>query len=173
MEALRPRLERMAGYYARRCGEDADDLLQDAWVALLDALSEVDLRIGNPEQYLIQKARWRMLDAIKRARIRRCAPLDQEWLPDHGDEPAEVAVADVATREFIGRLTPTQTAIVACLLEGRTWREAGSQLGCTSANIAYHMRQIRREYAVWEEEGVVRVQGVGVECRMTARGHMR
>ena len=27
IEALRPRLTKMAAYYARRCGEDADDLL--------------------------------------------------------------------------------------------------------------------------------------------------
>ena len=29
-----------------------------------------------------------------------------------------------------------------------TW-EAGSALGCTSANIAYHVRQIRRRYERW------------------------
>ncbi|HET6453664.1 MAG TPA: class I SAM-dependent methyltransferase [Armatimonadota bacterium] len=31
------------------------------------------------------------------------------------------------------------------------WREAGNTLGCTSANIAYHVRQIRRRYEEWVE----------------------
>ena len=152
VEALRPRLERMARYYGRRCGEDPDDLMQEAWVALLEALREVDVRIGSPEQFLIQKARWRMLDAIKRARIRRCVTLEQEWLPDETPAPDEEAVSGAAASEFLGRLTPQQNAIVACLLEGKTWREAGGDLGCTSANIAYHVRQIRGKYCEWVNE---------------------
>ena len=65
VEALRPRLVRMAAYYARRSGEDPDDLLQEAWVGLLEALPALDLGIGSPDQYLIQRARWRLLDAVK------------------------------------------------------------------------------------------------------------
>ena len=68
VEHLRPRLTRMAGYYARCAQENADDLLQEAWLGLLDALSELDMEIGSPEQYLIQRARWRLLDAVKRGR---------------------------------------------------------------------------------------------------------
>ena len=71
VESLRPRLERMASYYARCSGEDPDDLLQEAWVGLLEALPLLDLGIGSPDQYLIQRARWRLLDAVKRARVRR------------------------------------------------------------------------------------------------------
>ena len=29
-------------------------------------------------------------------------------------------------------------------------REVGSALGCTSANVAYHVRQIRRQWEEWE-----------------------
>ena len=46
-----------------------------------------------------------------------------------------------------------QRAILDCLLAGLTWREAGSVLGCTSANIAYHVRQIRRQYEEWAGDG--------------------
>src|SRR5437764_12290696 len=76
VDHLRPRLTKMSAYYARRTGEDADDLLQEAWQGLLEALPQIDLRIGSPEHYLIQRARWRLLDSVKRARIRRCAALD-------------------------------------------------------------------------------------------------
>ena len=34
---------------------------------LLEALPALDPNIGSPDQYLIQHARWRLLDAIKRA----------------------------------------------------------------------------------------------------------
>src|SRR3954463_9135209 len=77
VERLRPRLERMAAYYARRCGEDADDLLQEAWVGLLEALPGVDLRIRRPGQDLIKRAKWRLRAAVKRARVRRCSALDE------------------------------------------------------------------------------------------------
>ena len=49
----------------------------------------------------------------------------------------------------MGRLKAPQKAILDCLMAGLTWREAGTALGCTSANIAYHMRQIRRQYEEW------------------------
>lgn len=149
-EALRPRLERMAAYYARRCGEDADDLLQEAWLGLLQALPSLDLRIGSPDQYLIKRAKWRLLDAIKRARIRRCASLD-----DQLGEPATPAADDDALEtagvgEFRSRLKGSQQAVLDCLMDGLTWREAGAVLGCTSANVAYHVRQIRRQYEAWD-----------------------
>ncbi len=80
VHALRPRLSRLAAHYARATGEDPDDLLQEAWLGLLDALPELDISIGTPEQYLIQRARWRLLDAVKRARLRRCLPLDEALL---------------------------------------------------------------------------------------------
>jgi RNA polymerase sigma-70 factor (ECF subfamily) len=139
----------MAAYYARCSGEDADDLLQEAWVGLLDALPDLNLQIGSPEQYLIQRARWRLLDCIKRARIRRCTPLDEadaERLP--GPAP-ETALQAACVGEFAGQLQANQQAVLDCLLAGLTWREAGRVLGCTSANIAYHVRQIRRRYQEW------------------------
>ena len=149
VEDLRPRLERMAAYYARRCGEDGDDLLQEAWLGLLDALPSLDLRIGRPEQYLIQRAKWRLLDAVKRARLRRCAPLEDDAPPVWA---LDDALESAAVREFSRGLKASQRAVLDCLLAGLTWREAGNVLGCTSANVAYHVRQIRQRYAVWAAE---------------------
>lgn len=151
--ALMPRMVRLARHYARCCREDADDLLQEAWAGMLEALPAVDVRIGNPEQYLLQYARWRLLDAIKRARARDLPALDEMT----GDDPACLQAFDavlpaLAVAEFITRLTATQRAVLACLLAGMTWREAGRLLGCTSANIAYHVRQLRAHYARWSEE---------------------
>src|SRR5437870_457398 len=93
VESLRPRLTRMAGYYARCSGEDPDDLLQEAWVGLLEALPVLDLEIGSPDQYLIQRARWRLLDAVKRQRVRRCAALDEAVVDRRVADAPESAVA--------------------------------------------------------------------------------
>ena len=147
VDALRPRIARMAAYYARRTGEDRDDLLQEAWVGLLEALPELDVRIGSPEQYLIRHARWRLLDAVRRARLRRTVPLADLTDPPSADGEGPLAAACAA--EFARRLKPTQRAVLGLLVDGLTWREAGCALGCTSANIAYHVRQIRRRYREW------------------------
>ncbi|MBV9852434.1 MAG: sigma-70 family RNA polymerase sigma factor [Armatimonadetes bacterium] len=150
VETLRPRLTRLAAHYARRAGENPDDLLQEAWLGLLEAVPRLDLDIGSPEQYLIQHARWRLLDAVRRAHVRRCAPLDECGEQCYRD--ADIAAAWIA--EFAGGLKSTQRAILECLLRGLTWREAGDVLGCTSANIAYHVRQIQRRYEDWHAEPV-------------------
>lgn len=152
---LRPRIEKMAAYYARRCGEDADDLLQEAWLGLLQALPALDPRIGSPEQYLIKHARWRMLDSVKRARIRRCLPLEESGLPELAAPETDEALESATVREFAGQLKDQHRELLACLMDGLTWREAGTVMGCTSANVAYHMRQIRRQYEAWHTEEAV------------------
>jgi len=148
LQSLEPRLRRMAAYYAQLCHEDADDLLQEARLGLLEALREVDVRIGRPEQYLIQCARWRLLDALKRARSRRALPLEpltEEMLSEEGSVQ-ETVMAEVCVGAFTRTLPPTQQAVLKCLMGGSTWRETGDMLGCTSANVAYHVRQIQRRY---------------------------
>ena len=149
VETLRPRLTRMAAHYARLCREDQDDLLQEAWAGLLEALPAVNLQLGSPEQYLLRYARWRLLDAIKRARLRRADALSEATPDERACRALEDTVAVVFVSDFIVRLKATQRAVLACLLAGCTWREAGDLLDCSSANIAYHVRQIRREYAAW------------------------
>ena len=131
VELLHPRMVRMAAYYARCSREDQDDLLQEAWVGLLKALPALDLHIGSPEQYLIQYARWRLLDAIKRARLRRCDPIDDTLAEQLTGPPLDAALASVNVAEFITRLSATQRAVLACLLAGLTWRETGDLLGCS------------------------------------------
>jgi len=148
VDALRPRLCRLAAHYSRVTGEDADDLLQDALIGLLESLPGLDLAIGRPEAYLLQRARWRMLDTIKRQHLRKCLPLEDaepEAVSARGDGPA----ATVCVREFTGLLPSNQRAVLDCLMDGLTWREAGAVLGCSSANVAYHVRRIRKAYEAW------------------------
>lgn len=152
VETLRPRITKMAAYYGRCTGEDPDDLLQEAWIGLLEALTEVDMHIGTPEHYLTARARWKVLDAIKRARVRRCAPLEDAAADSIPDTGTENALASACTSEFVDQLKTTQQQVLDCLMSGLTWRETGDKLGCASANVAYHVRKIRRKYEEWVEE---------------------
>ena len=149
VDEMRPRIWKMAAYYARRCGEDADDLAQEAWLGLLEALPELDLAIGQPEHYLIARARWKMLDLVKRERIRRCSPLNEDFTEPASPRIPDAALASACVSEFAVGLKPTQRKVLGCLLSGYTWREAGERLGCASANVAYHVRKIRRRYEEW------------------------
>lgn len=154
VDSLRPRLARMAARYASWCGEDQDDLLQDAWLGLLEAIPNIQIHIGDPSQHLIQRARWRMLDSIKRSKVRRCSPLD-ETTNIAVSITDEHATGGVHVSDFATRLSPKQREVFDCLLDGLTWREAGKALGCTSANIAYYVRQIRNHYKEWDSEGEI------------------
>jgi len=143
--ALRPRLASMARHYARCCREDYDDLLGEAWFAVFDALEITNLGIGDPHQFLLKRARWRMLDYIKWARRRRCDDLDPASAPVQTAADVAPGVMGKTLLDQISEgLSSTQQAVLDGLLQGETWREVAGSLGCSSANVAYHVRQIRQ-----------------------------
>ena len=155
-ERLRPRLESLAGYYAARTGMDAADLLQEAWLAVFEALPIVDVRVGTPAQFLLKHARWQILDHIRWSN-RRHEPLDdldEDLADDRGRHGASEAEARLLVAELERRLSRRQVRILRGLLDGHTWRQIGDDLGCTSANVAYHVRGIRQTWgrmtAEWE-----------------------
>ena len=152
MESIQTRVEKMAAYFGRRCGVDEDDLRQEAWLAVLEILPRLDHSVGTPEQHLLKRARWRILDTIRRQRRRQHVPLD--------DVPPNMASyldarSGIDLGALFARLTITQQRILRALMEGYTWREVGAIVGCTSANVAYHVRRIRDVYLQMngDEEG--------------------
>ena len=144
--ALWPRLLSMAKYYARVSGEDPDDLLGEAWCALFGALQQVDLRIGQPECFLVERARWRVLDYLKWLKRRREAEPDDEGLEAHGPDIAPGVVGTTMLADLVADLSDTQRRVLVGVLRGHTWREVASHLGCSGANVAYHVKQIRQKW---------------------------
>jgi RNA polymerase sigma factor (sigma-70 family) len=143
LDTIKSRIEKMAVYFGRQCGVDADDLRQEAWVAVLETLPNLDPTVGSPEQHLLKRARWRILDSIRWQRRRQHLALtDLELNSASYLDPR----SDVDLAELQSRLTPIQKRILRGLLEGYTWREVGDIVGCTSANVAYHVRRIRQVY---------------------------
>lgn len=158
-EGLRPRLESLAGYYASRTGMDASDLLQEAWVAIFEVLPTVDVTVGTPSQFLLKHARWQILDHIRWNKRRSHDRLDDSFtetleaadnnfaissmaMPRAEDVEVKMLVADLEKA-----LNQRQKEILKGLLDGHTWRQIGDSLGCTSANVAYHVRGIRQAYS--------------------------
>lgn len=144
-QALRPRLTGMARYYSRKTGLDCDDLLQEAWCAVYEALPETNLEIGTPEEYLLRRARWAVLDYLKWSMRRQMEPLEEwnEGTPTEG--PAADAVVRLTVERLADDLTPIQQNIVKLLLAGETCTSAAASLGCTTANVSYHLGQVRRQ----------------------------
>ena len=158
--ALRPRLNSMARYYARCCAEDYDDLIGEAWWAVFEALEITDTDIGAPEHYLLKRARWRILDYIKWARRRNADASSAETPPDQSEtvDVAPEVVSDALVWQVSEGLSDTQQVVLKRLLKGETWREVAGHLGCSSANVAYHVRQIRRRCAHFVEDGALAVE---------------
>ena len=157
-ETLRPRLESLAGYYASRTGMDSADLLQEAWLAVFEALPTVDVTVGTPTQFLLKHARWQILDHIRWNKRRSHDRIDDMMTESieaedqaFGHSASRPSSGDVETLLFVQdlerRLSKRQQAILHGLMEGCTWRQIGDELGCTSANVAYHVRGIRQAYA--------------------------
>ena len=143
-KTLHPRLARMAAYYSRHCREEADDLEQEAWLGVLEALPRLDVCIGDPEQSLLKYARWRLLDAIRRS-LSHESPTELS-ADVAGTCAYQEALDTVNIADFLSQLSQVQRHIAICLLAGFTWRETGDKLGCTSANVAYHVRRIGIHY---------------------------
>lgn len=142
--ALRPRLCSLARHYARRGNLDYDDLLQEAWCAVFEALPETQLHIGSPEQFLLKRARWAVLDYLKWSLRRQMDPLEDGYLEvgvgsAAGEVDTRVSLGDVATE-----LTPIQRQVLELLVAGDNCTSAAGKLGCTTANVSYHLAQVRR-----------------------------
>ncbi|MCX6380668.1 MAG: sigma-70 family RNA polymerase sigma factor [Armatimonadetes bacterium] len=143
IDSLKTRIEKMAAYFGRRCGVDADDLVQEAWIAVLEMLPRLDMSVGSPEQHLLKRARWRILDTIRFQRRRQHLALSDLQLENtiHIDPQSSIDIA-----RLLEDLTVIQQKILRALMEGYTWREVADIVGCTSANVAYHVRRIREVY---------------------------
>ncbi len=63
------------------------------------------------------------------------------------DTPASDTVTQVTVEKLARALTPIQQNIVKLLLAGETCTSAAQSLGCTTANVSYHLGQVRRQMA--------------------------
>lgn len=145
-ELLRERVVRTAGHYASLTGMDREDLQQEMWIGMLIGLQQVDVNIGDPLYYLFLRGKWRLLEAIRRSDRERAESLDTgAVVPDRSRFEDEVTSRWMA-RRLEGRLRGPQRQIFDGLLQGYLQEELAQALGCTAANVSYHVRKIREGY---------------------------
>lgn len=145
-DLLRDRVARTAGHYASLTGMDREDLQQEMWVGMLIGLQQVDVTIGDPLYYLFLRGKWRLLEAIRRSERERADSLDT------GISVADRVIFEdeVCSRwmtvQLAARLRGPQQKILQGLLQGHLQEELAQSLGCTAANVSYHVRKIREGY---------------------------
>lgn len=145
-DLLRERVCRTAGHYASLTGMDRDDLQQEMWVGMLMGLQQVDTNIGDPLYYLFLRGKWRLLEAIRRSERERADSLESgSSVPDRVIFEDEVCSRWMAGK-LAARLRGPQQKILHGLLQGQLQEELAQSLGCTAANVSYHVRKIREGY---------------------------
>lgn len=151
-ELLRERVLRTAGYYARLTGMDREDLQQEMWLGMLVGLQQVDVSIGDPLCYLFLRGKWRLLEAIRRSERERAEPLEPGTVMAERSAFEEEVWTRWLTTELRGRLRGPQRAILSGLLQGYLQDELAQSLGCTAANVSYHVRKIREGFRLLAAE---------------------
>lgn len=146
IEGLRPRIARVARYYASRSPEEAADLEQEAWVAILEGIPRLRLEVGDPQQYLLRVGKWRMLNFINEQAARRHEELTDDLDEPVPSRPSAGAHASHLLDRIFERLSDRQAVILRALLAGHTCAETARVLQCSTANIAWHMGKIRQVY---------------------------
>ena len=145
-ELLRDRVLRTAGHYARLTGMDHEDLQQEMWLGMLLGLQQVDVTIGDPLYYLFLRGKWRLLEAVRRSERERADSLETTAaVVDRAIFEDEVCNRWLTAR-LQARLRGPQRAILHGLMQGYLQEELAQSLGCTAANISYHVRKIREGY---------------------------
>jgi RNA polymerase sigma factor (sigma-70 family) len=143
---LRDRVQRTAGHYASLTGMDREDLQQEMWLGMLMGLQQVDVSIGDPLCYLFLRGKWRLLEAIRRSDRERAESLEAGTsVPDRQSFEDEICSRWMAL-QLRSRLRGPQRDILAGLLQGYQQEELARSLGCTAANVSYHVRKIREGF---------------------------
>lgn len=126
--------------------EDADDLVQDAFLRALQRIDSVDP--GRPfGPWFFRVLTNTGLDAIRRRRTRQTDETDPE-VPDAGPTPADEAEQGEIRRRFnaaLGELPPRQRTIVWSFeVDGMSTKEISRELGVAEVTVRWHLLQGRR-----------------------------
>ena len=145
--ALRSRVRRACRRYASFVTHvEPQDLEQEMWYGVFAALPEVDLSIGDPSEFLLQRGRFALLDSLKKRRQEPLPPEEFEDAPDRENVERNV-LAQQAVRDLIQNLGEQQQLIVHYLLADFTRAEIARILECTPANMTYHVGRIGDAYS--------------------------
>ncbi len=127
---------------------ETGDLEQEMWYGIFAALPEIDLSIGDPSQFLLQRGRFALLDSLKKRRHDPREPEQFEATPSSDDVERQVVGAQ-AVAELQETVGQRQQEIISLLLQDFTRSEIARRMDCTPANLTYHVGRIS---AAWQKQ---------------------
>jgi RNA polymerase sigma factor (sigma-70 family) len=140
----RDQAAKLRRFFARRGGDDAEDLANDSFVRFMAASAVINERVANPEAYLQEVAR-NVLRNRARAAFHRSIvdlDLDLEQTADSTDPVAALEARDMLARmaASLARLPPKTRAIfMAHRLDGVTYAELARIHGLSVKGVEWHM----------------------------------
>lgn len=152
LHLLQPRIRTTAARYARVTGMDRDDLQQEMWVGVVLGMEQVDRGVGDPLCYLYLRGKWRLLEAVRRSNRERTEPMEPDTeVVGPGSFEEEVLLL-WQFRELAAKLPEPQRTILEGLQRGMQQDELARQMGCTPANVSYHLKKIRERFRALEAD---------------------
>ena len=126
--------------------EDAEDVVQDAFVAALERLG--DCRPDGFSGWLLQIVRNRARNHLRYRRVRAALPLDDAVAARSGDDPAKDAEREELRRRLLAaleHLSEVQRQVVLLHdLEGWKHREIAAALEMPEGTVRHHLFHARR-----------------------------
>lgn len=156
-ELIAPVRERMMRVIWRvvRHPEEAEDTMQEALTIIWKKRSRV-LRHPNPQALILKICINAAVDALRRqnrgARPGSAAVIDRLADPAAGSALHQ-AETEAMVRRAVGRLPRKQAlAVVMRVLEGHSYREIGTAMGCREATARTHVLRGRTKLSRWLSE---------------------
>lgn len=155
-------------------GGDSEDLSQEGMFGLLKAIREFDFRRDVSFHTFAELCiRRRILSAVAAASRDKHVPLNESLPlepffsgdstvsytePQSSDNPEDILIAKEEQREWLGylkgQLSGLESNILACYLQGCSYREIARQVGRSDKSVDNAVQRIRRKIARHISSGV-------------------
>lgn len=141
---------------APQSGLDADDLMQECAMALMDAVKGYDPCAGASFETYARRcmdnrivSALRKVNALKRRALRDYAELGEESAADSASDPAEQMRAKETAQEFRRsireNLSPTEKAVFERYLEGESYAHIAAALDINIRAVDNAIQRVRRK----------------------------
>lgn len=109
-------------------------------------LPELDLEVGQPQQYIIQRARWTAAALIERELQ---APCVRTGVDEMICSSPETAASAFGFSRFARRLKPLCRLAGALAIFGRSANEIACVIGCSEAQVQEVLCSVCGSYRIW------------------------
>lgn len=144
---LDERISGTARKIAFRYGVSCEDAVQEGRIAAFLAASTYDVTRKSEDNYLHDKARYAMLDYVKREcnHRARTETLPGDYEERNGKSDVDWVLAEDALVSLCHNANSLQGRIITLLIAGLSQTQIAERLGQTRQNINHHVNHIRKQ----------------------------